>query len=160
MSNIRRQSILSSIIIYFGFAGMLATQFDYYFVDDEDAFRKAMYTSSSIGLELQLGFGSRILGEDENSEDAGSALYWGLLGYIGGIDGGDLEKPDDYSGFNVMGFYGPRLLLGYRFSHVSLRASYSLCITDKRYFMGLSHAPGLEDNNTSGLLQIQLGYSW
>jgi len=149
-----------NFIIYFGFAGMLATKFQYYFADDESGFRKAMNTESRLGLELQLGIGSRILGDEENKEDAGSALYWGLLGYIGGLDGGDLENPDDIDGFNVMGFYGPRLLVGYRMSHFSLRFSYSLCFTDKKYYMGLGTPPGAEDKHQSGLFQIQLGYSW
>jgi len=149
-----------NFIIYFGFSGLLATKFDYYFVDDESTFRKAMYDKSRIGLELQLGFGSRILGEEENSEDAGSALFWGLLAYIGGINGEDLEMPDDIAPFNVMGYYGPRLLVGYRMSHVSFRMSYSLCFTDKRYYMGLGTPPGVADKHKSGLFQIQIGYSW
>jgi hypothetical protein len=147
-------------IIYFGFAGILAPKFKYYFADDESSFTKAINAENRLGLELQLGIGSRILGDEENEEDAGSALYWGLLGYIGGIDGGDMEKPDDVDGFNVMGFYGPRLLIGYRMSHVSLRFSYSLCFTDKRYYMGLGTPPGAEDKNMSGLVQVQLAYSW
>lgn len=132
----------------------------YYYYDKEEGISQYLQSYDGYGGELQLGFGSRFFHEDPD-DDAGSAGFWALVGYAGAMKGGKIKKSGSSSAApEAFPIYGPRLILGYRMGHFSIRGSYSMVFSEKHRYLGLRNSPTADDKPRVGMLQIQIGYSW